>query len=172
MTKTIMILAIAAAFVAGTLMANPVVEAAGGWKAAVDDLQLQITNIAAGSANTISTYHVTQGAIFSPTSNQLIMTQTFTMENSGHVSITANVIGLADNDSDALRTTMTLSTPNIQVRSLQNIDTGEFGHVGMSWTGAVPAGTHTVNVQMNGSILGQVCSQFSCQLDILVIETP
>jgi len=35
---------IVAAFVIGVLSANPVVEAAGGWKAAFDDLQNQIDN--------------------------------------------------------------------------------------------------------------------------------
>jgi len=38
-------IAIVAAFVVVILSANPVVEAAGGWKAAIEDLQNQIDNI-------------------------------------------------------------------------------------------------------------------------------
>jgi len=38
-------IAIAGAFVIGVLSANPVVEAVGGWKEAVDDLQNQIDNL-------------------------------------------------------------------------------------------------------------------------------
>jgi len=41
-------IAIAAAFVIGVISANPVVEAAGGWKAAFEDLQEQINNIPQG----------------------------------------------------------------------------------------------------------------------------
>ena len=48
MNKTIAILAIIAAFVAGVLSANPVVEAAGGWEVAIADLQAQIDAIPAG----------------------------------------------------------------------------------------------------------------------------
>jgi hypothetical protein len=38
-------IAVAAAFAVGVLSANPVVEAAGGWKAAVDDLKAAITDL-------------------------------------------------------------------------------------------------------------------------------
>ena len=44
-SKTILVLAIAAAFVAGTIMTNPFAEAAEGWTAAIADLQTQIDNI-------------------------------------------------------------------------------------------------------------------------------
>jgi len=43
--QVILGIAIATAFVIGVLSANPVVEAANGWKAAVDDLQDQIDEI-------------------------------------------------------------------------------------------------------------------------------
>ena len=44
----ILVVAIVASFVIGIISANPVVDAVGGWKAAFDDLQLQINNIPAG----------------------------------------------------------------------------------------------------------------------------
>ena len=46
----ILVVAIVASFVIGIISANPVVDAVGGWKAAFDDLQLQINNIPAGPA--------------------------------------------------------------------------------------------------------------------------
>ena len=45
LNKTIAIAGIIGAFVVGVLTANPVVEAAGGWKAAIEDLQNQIDDI-------------------------------------------------------------------------------------------------------------------------------
>ena len=45
MNKTIAIAGIIGAFVFGILAANPVVEAAEGWKAAIEDLQNQIDNL-------------------------------------------------------------------------------------------------------------------------------
>jgi len=54
MNKTILLgIAISAAFVVGVLSANPVVEAVGGWKTAVADLQAQINGIPTTSTSVI-----------------------------------------------------------------------------------------------------------------------
>jgi len=46
----IIVLAVIAGFVIGIISVNPVVEAAGGWKAAFDDLQSQITSLETSKA--------------------------------------------------------------------------------------------------------------------------
>jgi len=58
-------IAIVAAFVVGVLSANPVVEAAGGWKAAIEDLQAQIDAINAQpvALNSIDSSHIVDGTI-------------------------------------------------------------------------------------------------------------
>jgi len=69
MNKTILFgIAIAVAFVVGVLSANPVVQAVGGWQAAVDDLQSQIDAISGTQVYEISGVSVIpEGEIEGPT---------------------------------------------------------------------------------------------------------
>jgi len=65
---------VAGAFFVGVLTANPVVEAAGGWKAAVDDLLAQITSNDAEIAD-----HETRIADLESTPHTTLITTTFSV---------------------------------------------------------------------------------------------
>ena len=66
--NSIVILGLVAAFILGTLMANPVVEAVAGWQAAVADLQSQIDAISGIQVYEISSVSVIpEGEIEGPT---------------------------------------------------------------------------------------------------------
>jgi len=106
----IIVVSVIAGFVIGIISANPVVEAAGGWKAAFDDLQSQITSNDADiadleTATTVELYKVSSTLLPPPQEVELNCDAGDTVV-SGYVifpdGVTADVFAVAINDGEGM----------------------------------------------------------------------